>query len=77
MIFDISRIERTTYGRFICSAKASSKNEAEDFVARFLASVRSTYPLCELYTRGTSVLVDSPNRNLTIQIAKHLNNSQL
>ena len=72
-MFDVDSIYCSIPGRFACRYAAPSKQAAEYFVASFLGPVREMCPPAELNSNGSAVILDTPKREFTVQIAKLLN----
>ena len=61
--------------RFLCNCVCNSNKQAEYIMASFLMSVRMYYCLADLYVKGNTLILDTPNFNKTKELSMLLNNS--
>lgn len=61
--------------RFLCNCVCISEKIAKHIMASFLFSVRVYYRLADLYVKGNTLVLDTPNINRTKELAVLLNNS--
>ena len=61
--------------RFLCDFPCDSPKTAKYIAAAFLLSVREYYRFADLYVKGSTVILDTPNREKTEALIVLLNNS--
>lgn len=61
--------------RFLCNCVCDSEKTAKYIEASFLMSVRTNYRPADLYVKGNTLILDTPNFNKTKELAILLNNS--
>ncbi len=75
-MFDINKIYTNSSGsRFLCDCYCDSEKTATYIMASFLGSVREYYFAADLYTKGTTLILDTPNVEKTKSLVGLLNNA--
>lgn len=75
-MFNINDIHSDLSGkRFLCYCYCASEQEAKHLGASFSTSIRDKYILAELYSKGSTLILDTPSLEMTKSLAILLNNS--
>ena len=75
-MFDVNTIYSDLSGkRFLCNCPFRSNKEAEYALAKFLMGVREYFFFADLYVKENVLVLDTPDRNKTVELALLLNNS--
>ena len=75
-MFDIDKIyTNNSRTRFLCNCVCNSEKAAKYIEASFLMLVRQFFRLADLYVKGNVLILDTPNYEKTVELAKLLNNS--
>ena len=75
-MFDIKKMYTNHSGtRFLCNCPCDSNKTAKYIEASFLLSVREFYFAADLYAKGSTVILDTPNQEKTEALIVLLNNS--
>lgn len=75
-MFNINKIYTDLSGkRYLCDFHCDSIKKATYLVAGFLGPIRECYFLADLYAKGSTLILDTPNREATEKLAVLLNNS--
>jgi hypothetical protein len=61
--------------RFLCNCVCNSARTAELLESRLLMSVREYSRCADLYVKGTTLILDTPSRDLTLELVDLLNNA--
>lgn len=73
-MFDINNIyTNSSKTRFLCDCLCDSPDTAKYICACFLGSIREKFRLADLYTKGNLLILDTPNIEATVGLAKSLN----
>lgn len=75
-MFDINQIYNDiTHKRFLCNCICKTEEIAKYIESSFIMSVRTYYRFADLYVKGNILILDTPDLNITKQLAVWLNNS--
>ncbi|WP_310604885.1 hypothetical protein [Anaerosporobacter sp.] len=75
-MFDPNDIYTDSTGvRFLCEYICKDSNEAEFLEASYLGPLRQKYFCAELYAKNKVLIIDTPDKQTTYDIAILLNNS--
>lgn len=75
-MFEFKKASSRTPGMFAYKCATPSKQYADTLVASYLASLHMKYGFSvDFFREGCSVVVQTPDKNLTELVAKNLNSS--
>ena len=64
-----------TKKRFLCKCQFKSVQEAKHFEAIFTSIARQVFPDAELYINGSTLIIDTPNKEKTVKLAIMFNDA--
>ncbi|ENY99677.1 hypothetical protein HMPREF1092_02813 [Clostridium thermobutyricum] len=71
-ILNIKKKQDMTKKRYIVEFELENRNIAEFFAASYLMSIRIESRLADLYSKKQYLYLDTPNKDITIKLAKLL-----
>lgn len=72
-MFNLNKIYSNVSGRFLCNCIFDDEKKAEYYFAKYLMLVREKYFFADLYNKGSVLVIDTPDFEVTKKLATLLN----